>query len=299
MMDSKPLVSIITIFWNAQTYIQEAIDSAIAQTYDYWELLLIDDGSSDRSTEIAQHYREKYPQKIRYLEHPDHQNLGMSAARNLGIRSANGKYLSFLDADDLWLPNKLEQQVSILESQPETAFLCSPAQWWYSWAGSENHPPDFVQQLDVLPDTIVQPPTLLLRFLQNEWASLCDLLVRREVVEQIGGYETSFKGMYEDQAFHAKLCLQSQSFVTQQCWYWYRQHPTACTALTHQAKQWRAARYTFLNWLEGYLVEQGFQNTEIWQVLQQEIWPFRHPILFRVSHRVQSLMKTWQRSEVA
>jgi glycosyltransferase involved in cell wall biosynthesis len=298
-MNSNPLVSIITIFWNAQTYIQEAIDSAIAQTYDHWELLLIDDGSSDRSTEIAQHYREKYPEKIRYLDHPDHQNLGMSAARNLGIRSAKGKYLSFLDADDLWLPNKLEQQVSILESQPETAFLCSPAQWWYSWKDSENNQSDFVQQLDVSPNTIVQPPTLLLQFLQNEWASLCDLLVRREVVEQIGGYETSFKGMYEDQAFHAKLCLQSQSFVTQQCWYWYRQHPAACTALTHQAKQWRTARYTFLNWLEGYLVEQGFQNTEIWQVLQQEIWPFRHPILFRVSHRVQSLMKTWQRSEVA
>jgi glycosyltransferase involved in cell wall biosynthesis len=298
-MNSKPLVSIITIFLNAETYIQEAIDSAITQTYGHWELLLIDDGSSDRSTEIAQQYAQQYPTKIRYLEHPDHQNLGMSAARNLGIRNATGKYISFLDADDLWLPNKLEQQVSILESQLETAFLCSPAQWWYSWAGSENHQPDFVQQLGVPPDTIVPPPTLLLRFLENEWASLCDLLVRRDVVEQIGGYETSFKGMYEDQAFHAKLCLQSQSFVTQQCWYWYRQHPTACTTLTHQAKQWRTARYTFLSWLEGYLVEQGFQNTEIWQVLQQEIWPFRHPILFRVSHRVQSLMKTWQRSEVA
>jgi glycosyltransferase involved in cell wall biosynthesis len=298
-MSSKPLVSIITIFLNAETYIQEAIESAIAQTYDHWELLLLDDGSTDKSTKIAQHYAEQYPTQVRYLEHPDHQNLGMSATRNLGICSAKGKYLSFLDADDLWLPEKLEQQVSILESQPETAFLCSPARWWYSWTGSENNQPDFVQQLDVPSDSIVQPPTLLLRFLQNEWASLCDLLVRREVVEQIGGYETFFKGMYEDQAFHAKLCLQSQSFVTQQCWYWYRQHPTACTALTHQAKQWRTARYTFLNWLEGYLVEQGFQNAEIWQVLQQEIWPFKHPILFRASNRVQSLIKTWQRSEVA
>jgi glycosyltransferase involved in cell wall biosynthesis len=298
-MSSKPLVSIVTIFLNAETYIQEAIESAISQTYDRWELLLLDDGSTDESTKIAQHYAEKYPAQVRYLEHPDHQNLGMSATRNLGIRSAKGKYLSFLDADDLWLPNKLEQQVSILESQPETAFLCSPARWWYSWTGSDNNQSDFVQQLDVQPDSIVQPPTLLLRFLQNEWASLCDLLVRREVVEQIGGYETSFKGMYEDQAFHAKLCLKSQSFVTQQCWYWYRQHPAACTALTHQAKQWRTARYTFLNWLESYLAQQGFQNTEIWQILQKEIWPFRHPILFRVSHRVQFIMQTWQRSEVA
>jgi hypothetical protein len=123
--------------------------------------------------------------------------------------------------------------------------------------------------------------------------------VRREVVAELGGYETSFRGMYEDQAFHAKLCLQSKSFVSSQCWYWYRQHPTACTALTHQAKQWRTARYTFLNWLEGYLAQRGFQNTEIWQILQKEIWPFRHPILFRVSNRVQSVMQTWQRFEVS
>ncbi|NJM76713.1 MAG: glycosyltransferase family 2 protein [Acaryochloridaceae cyanobacterium RU_4_10] len=299
-MSSKPLVSIITIFWNAETYIQEAIESAIAQTYEHWELLLVDDGSMDESTNIALSYARQYPKQIRYLEHPDHQNLGMSATRNLGIRSSKGEYLSFLDADDLWLSDKLEQQVNILESRPETAFLCSPAKWWYSWSSNvEENQRDFVQQLGVPSNSMVQPPTLLLKFLQNEWASLCDLLVRGSVVEKIGGYETSFQGMYEDQAFHAKLCLQSESFVTSQCWYWYRQHPTACTALTHQAKQWRSARYTFLNWLERYLVQQEFQNTEIWQVLQKEIWPFRHPVLFRVSNRVQSVMKTWQRSKVA
>jgi glycosyltransferase involved in cell wall biosynthesis len=299
-MHSNPLVSIITIFLNAEMFIQEAIDSAIAQTYDCWELLLADDGSSDGSTRIAQQYAERYPNRIRYLEHDHHRNLGMSASRNIGIKHAKGKYISFLDADDLWLPDKLTQQVSILESQSETTFLCSPAKWWYGWTeNEEDRQRDFVQKWKIQLNAVVQPPDLLLLFLQDDWASLCDLLVRREAIEQIGGYEASFRGMYEDQVFHAKLCLQFPAFVTSQCWYWYRQHPTACTALSHQAKQMRGSRAKFLNWLEAYLTQQGSKHTEVWhsevwQIVQQEIWPFRHPFLFRVSVRWQMLLRAIQ-----
>lgn len=294
-MNRNPQVSIITIFLNAEQFIQEAIESAIAQTYDHWELLLVDDGSTDGSTQIALRYAEQYPYQIRYLEHDHHQNLGMSASRNLGIQQAQGALISFLDADDVWLPDKLTQQVTILESQPEATFLCSPAKWWYGWTGhAEDRQKDFVQKWAIPLNAVVQPPSLLLLFLQDDWASLCDLLVRREVIEQIGGYEASFRGMYEDQVFHAKLCLQFPAFVTRKCWYWYRQHPTACTALSHQAKQMRGARAKFLNWLETYLVQQEFKHTEVWQIVQQEIWPFRHPFLFRVWVRVRLMMKAVQ-----
>src|SRR5438105_1562536 len=103
-MSSKPLVSAITIFLNEEKFLQEAIASVFAQTYDNWELLLVDDGSTDASTEIALRYAKQYPEKVRYVEHRGHQNRGMSAARNLGIRNAKGQYIAFLDADDVWLP---------------------------------------------------------------------------------------------------------------------------------------------------------------------------------------------------
>src|ERR687889_2435319 len=96
-MSSKPLVSSIIIFLNRERFIQEAIESVFAQTYDNWELLLVDDGSTDGSTQIALRYAERYPEKVRYLEHPGHQNSGMSASRNLGIRYAKGEYIAFLD----------------------------------------------------------------------------------------------------------------------------------------------------------------------------------------------------------
>ncbi|MDJ0799822.1 MAG: glycosyltransferase family 2 protein, partial [Calothrix sp. MO_167.B12] len=103
MSDDKHFISCIIIFFNAgEQFFIEAIESVFAQTYENWELLLVDDGSTDGSTEIALRYAQKYPEKVRYLEHKEHQNRGMSATRNLGIRHAKGEYITFLDADDVW-----------------------------------------------------------------------------------------------------------------------------------------------------------------------------------------------------
>ena len=120
-------MSAIIIFWNEEQFIEEAIESVFAQTYGHWELLLVDDGSSDRSSEIARRYTEQYPDKVRYLEHQGHENRGMSASRNLGVRSARGRYISYLDGDDVWLPNKLAEQVAIMESHPTADYGYSAA----------------------------------------------------------------------------------------------------------------------------------------------------------------------------
>src|SRR5512133_2637726 len=132
-MKHEPLVSVIVIFLNEEKFIQEAIDSILAQTYKHWEMILIDDGSIDSSTSIALCCAEEDPEKVRYFEHRAHQNRGMSASRNLGISHAKGEYIAFLDADDVWLPNKLEQQVNILESNPEVGMVFAPTKWWYGW----------------------------------------------------------------------------------------------------------------------------------------------------------------------
>src|SRR5213593_4271602 len=104
-MRNQRLVSVIMIFLDEEKFILEAIESVFAQTYDNWELLLVDDGSRDASTQIAQRSAEQNPGKVRYLEHEGHQNRGMSTSRNMGIRHAKGNYIAFLDADDVWLPD--------------------------------------------------------------------------------------------------------------------------------------------------------------------------------------------------
>lgn len=289
--DANPLVSVIMIFLDEEKFIKEAIQSVFAQNYENWELILVDDGSTDGSSEIARNYAKQHPDRVRYLEHPRHQNCGMSATRNLGIREAKGEYFTFLDGDDVWLPSKLQRQTTILAAYPEVGLVCSPAQWWYGWTGRpEDIERDFIQKLDVALDTVVQAPELLLLYLQNEWASICDLLVRREAIETVGGYENSFRGMYEDQVFQAKLCLKSAAaFVTSECWYRYRQHPNACTATFHRAGQYRSTRRMFLNWLQEYLSRQDNNNTAVRKVLRKELWALRYPRLSRIATGLRRL----------
>lgn len=289
-MNFDSLVSVVLIFLNEEKFLAEAIESVLSQTYSNWELLLVDDGSTDRSSLIAKEYVQKFPEKIQYLEHPHGQNKGMSASRNLGIDKASGRYIAFLDGDDIWLPHKLEQQVAIIEAQPKAALVCGRTQWWYSWTGkSEDKQLDFQQKFDLPLDTLVQPPEMLLLFLRDEWASLCDILVRRTAIETVGGYEASFPGMYEDQVFHAKLCLNFPVYVSSQCWYLYRQHDEACTIQTHAAQKYPAARQAFLTWLEQYLRQQQAEDTEVWLFVQQELWHYRHPLQSRVIARLQRL----------
>jgi glycosyltransferase involved in cell wall biosynthesis len=290
VMNPNPLVSIIVIFLNEERFIEEAIQSVFAQTYENWELLLVDDGSTDGSSEIARTYAKQQQSRVRYLEHPQHQNHGMSESRNRGIRDAKGEYITFLDADDVWLPGKLQRQTAILAAHSEVGLICSPAQWWYGWTGRpDDIERDFTQQLDVALDNVVRAPELLLLYLQNEWASICDLLVRRKIVEAVGGYEPTFRDMYEDQVFHAKLCLRSAAFVTSECWYRYRQHPNACTVSFHRAGQYRSARRIFLNWLKEYLHKQGENNIAVRKVLRRELWSLRYPRLSRIAARGRSL----------
>ena len=130
-MHDEPLVSVITTFLNTEKYLEEAIESVLNQTYTNFELILIDDGSNDNSIRIGREYTNKYPDKVHYLEHEGHQNKGISASRNLGVCNARGKYIATLDADDVWVKHKLEQQVEILEAYPEAGMVCGDTKYWY------------------------------------------------------------------------------------------------------------------------------------------------------------------------
>ncbi|GAB4374219.1 MAG: hypothetical protein Kow00121_18320 [Elainellaceae cyanobacterium] len=288
-MHSTPLVSAIIIFLNGEEYIEEAIASIFSQTYPHWELLLVDDGSTDGSTAIAQRYAQQYPDQVRYLEHEGHQNRGMSAARNLGIRHAQGEYIGFLDADDIWLPQKLEQQVAILQTHPEAAMVYGRTQIWYSWTGQEaDRDRDHFYELGVQPNTLIKPPTLFQLLLQNKYQTptTCNALIRRDVFNAIGQFEEAFRTMYEDQVFFAKVTLKAPVFVGNECWAKYRQHPQSCSSDVERMNYYKT-RQPFLMWLENYLVEQNIQDQAILQALRWEVWQVRHPVWSNLIQRVQ------------
>jgi glycosyltransferase involved in cell wall biosynthesis len=276
-----PRVSAVIIFLNAGAFLREAIDSVFAQTYRQWELLLVDDGSTDASGAIAQEYATCHPGSVRYLTHPERANRGMSASRNLGVRHAAGEYVAFLDADDVWLPSTLDDQVAILDAHPEAALVYGALQYWFSWTGDPaDRDRDYVENLGVPPDTIVKPPRLLPLFLQDRAAVPSGLLVRRAVVAAVGGFEESFRGEYEDQVFCAKVCAISPVFASRKTWYRYRQHAASCVARGLGSGQTNEARVVFLRWLGAYLSERGIDDVSVWWALHEEFWRLKHPMLW-------------------
>lgn len=296
-MKYKPLISTITIFFNCEKFIEEAIESVLAQTYNNWELLLVDNGSSDGSTAITLQYSQKYPQ-IHYLQHPNHQNRGISATRNLGICNALGEYIAFLDADNVWLPQKLEQQLATMQSQPEADIVFGLTQHWYSWTGnSEDAKRDSLRKIDIQPNKLLHPPNLLPLLLKQKanTPGTCSILIRRSIVEEIGGFEETFGGMYEDQAFFAKVYFKASVYVETKCWVKYRQHPDFNCAIGektgkyHSYNKLNPAYERYLSWMVEYLLKQQVKDAKIWRSVKKALWPFRYQKLYSLSYLLKRI----------
>lgn len=115
---NNPAVSVVIPAYNAGDFIAETLESVFAQTYSPLEIIVVDDGSTDRTAEAVKNYIQENDNEtnLRYIYQ---QNSGPSAARNLGIKSSTGKYVAFLDADDLWPEDKLTKQAGLMELYPE------------------------------------------------------------------------------------------------------------------------------------------------------------------------------------
>lgn len=280
-MAGKPSVSTVIIFLNAADFIEEAIESVFAQTYADWELLLVDDGSTDASTDIARRYAARHPGRVSYLTHDGHQNRGMSASRNLGIQHARAEYIAFLDADDVWLPDKLEQQVALLRAHPRAGMVVGATHYWYGWTGRKQDARfDHVAPVGGPQDALLEPPKLakLLRPLGNEGSpSNSSMILRRTAIEGVSGFEEEFRGLFEDQAFLIKIYLTTAVFVSSACWDRYRQHPDSCCEQAKARGVYFPAHHTFLLWLEGYLRQERLDGTPVWFALQHALRKYRQP----------------------
>jgi glycosyltransferase involved in cell wall biosynthesis len=295
--DPNVRVSIITPFLNAGPFIAESITSVLAQTYGRWELLLVDDGSTDASTRVALEYAAAHPDRIRYLAHDGRENRGASASRNLAARYARGEYLAYLDADDVYLPDKLQQQVTLLDAHPEVAMVHAATQYWHSWSGRpEDVSRDWTwRKFAAEPNTAIAPPRMLIAFLEDGGTVPCmgSVLVRREAVERVGGWEDSFRNICTDQVFHAKLCLTFPVLIADACWDRYRQHENSSCQTVARAGQSQAAMERYLTWLEKYIRDEGVRDPLVWAAVRKALRPYRRPRLHRVEQFARRLRTRW------
>lgn len=153
------LVSIITPAYNAEKTISETIDSVLNQTMKDWEMIIVDDCSTDKTVEIVQSYMRE-DSRTRLIKKEE--NSGVAAARNIALNEAKGKYIAFLDSDDLWLPEKLDKQISYMHMKK--CVLCYSAYRKFDTAGKNKDVkvPAKMKADDVLKNTSIACLTVII-----------------------------------------------------------------------------------------------------------------------------------------
>jgi teichuronic acid biosynthesis glycosyltransferase TuaG len=181
-------ISVIITYYNRERYIDLAVQSVLAQSLKPLEILIVDDGSQ----EPARRYLDRYAEVCTIIDLG--KNVGLSRARNAGVWHARGRFIAFLDDDDIWLPQKLEVQRRYMEQHPECAVLYSAL-----WAFYANTP-------DVFWKCDWPPPLTLPQALTYDYNVLpSTMLVRTEVIRVLGGFDPCFRGS-EDHEFKIRCC---------------------------------------------------------------------------------------------
>jgi hypothetical protein len=196
---ASPVVSIITPAHNSAAYLRESVDSAIAQSFTDFELLIIDDGSTDGTLALARRLADR-DERLRVLARPN--RGGVSAARNLGMREARGAYFALLDSDDVWHPTFLAAQMEILNRLPGVDVVSGNA---YNLGGGLDG-----QTLSSVGSD--RRPIRLIDMLEHEDAVCIMSVLRRGVYETIGGFDETMN-YSEDYDFWIRAALAGFRFV--------------------------------------------------------------------------------------
>jgi SAM-dependent methyltransferase len=175
-----------------------------------------------------------------------------------------------------------------MQSEPAAAMVCGPVQWWYSWTGNaDDAQRDFVVAPSCPANTLLRHPHLLILLLQHETVTTTSALLRRVALESVGGFEEIFHGLYEDQAFCAKLGVKAPVFVSGECWYRWRKHPASSCSVAVSTGQYGHARVAFLEWLKEYLHEHEITDNQVWSTLRRELRRSHYPRLHGIVARLQ------------
>ena len=307
VVGQPPRVSVVTIFLDAAPFLRAAIESVVGQTMPCWELMLVDDGSSDGSSLIAQEYAARDPGRIRYLTHPGRRNSGMSASRNLGVRHAVGSLIAFLDADDVWMSDKLERLLPVVEAQPDAAVVAGPTRMWHGWTGRpDDGSRDRIRSVTAPADVLYQPPELLRRYLDHTalTPATCSALIRRTAFDHLGGFDERFRGLYEDQAFFLKVYAVLPVYVTSCCTDLYRQHVGSHSALAARAGRYSDAAPTraladLSLWLALFLARRRLADAVVWIRLARLMMNIaRHLGMTWLNRVAKGALAWWHRARV-
>jgi glycosyltransferase involved in cell wall biosynthesis len=275
-------VSIIMPAYNREQYLAAAIDSVLAQTYQDWELIVVDDGSTDSSPVIAQAYAREHPGRVIFERQ---ENAGPTAARNNGIRRAGGRLIAFLDSDDLWVPTKLERQVPVFDSPDDVAFvytgyeLVDESGRLVSVVPADPCPPADIREMLWTQDNHILGGTMM---------------IEREKLIRVGLFDERLKGI-ENLDLRLKLATLGRVAYVDEILYKYRKHGASLTD-DHVAMMAQFAKLVRLHFGDAPLT--GGER-RLWRAAMSNYWYRCGNLAFERKQFVQAASlycRAWQGS---
>ena len=266
----NPLVSVVVPLFNGGNYIKDTLMSILSQSYDNFEILVVDDSSSDDGPIKVSEFMEQYPDKIRMLSHPDHKNLGVAPSRNVAIRNAKGYYIAFLDQDDIWLPDKLEKQIVALQQYPEASLVYAKV-IYIDEGGKEKkirgiHP-------TYGKGVVGNPRNVFSKLIQEDFIPNLTVLVKKSCLERVGLLDEGPRYEYEDWLLLSKLAyFYKFLFIPEVLGKW-REHSSNYSSNIFNTGQFRDAEEHCTIALFSFLVnESGVAFNKIRKHLRCRVW---------------------------
>jgi len=234
----NPEISIVIPAYNRADLLPQALESVFAQTYQNFEVIVSDDGSTDNTEAVIRQFGDR----VTYLKN-NHSGLP-SVARNTALNQANGKYIAFLDSDDLWLPDKLKIQVDVLENNPRVGLVCSNA-FLIDADGEEQS------------DQLYQIPgkggscSVFLDLLRDNYIITSSVMVRREIIQKIGKFSEAIElRAIEDYALWLRIALEWEVKYFEAPLVVYRDSPQTSIRKEQEVPgYWRGMIYILKNYL--------------------------------------------------
>lgn len=266
------LVSVIIPCYNAEQWLNEAIDSVLGQTYPQIEIIVIDDGSSDRSLEVVKSYGERVIWRSQ-------KNQGANTARNAGFSLASGNYIQYLDADDYLLPDKIAQQVECLRSN-DADFVYGDWRYQHHLADGEV----YLDEIRVCGDKSDFLESLLAN---DRWSNLAPMLFTRSLVKEVSWDETLTAAQDRDFLFSVMLAG-AKCIYLPGCNSIYRLHPGETVSTTSKTR-WFTAHCRVMAKAEQKLRDRGLMSGNYRQALATAYWAMGREYIYSNSDRNYAL----------
>ncbi|MGC8121911.1 glycosyltransferase [Marinobacter sp. VGCF2001] len=229
----QPLISIITPTYNRERTIAQAVESVLAQSYERWELLIIDDGSEDGTREQLSGYLDDARVQYHFQE-----NQGQSVARNRGLRYARGEYICFLDSDDLWVPEKLERQEALMKAYPDVDVLHSD-EIMIDEQGHELSRKNMRRYSG----------KIARQMLVDNSVSINTVMARRECFDAMGGFSGRY-GVADDYDIWLRFSSRYTFFYVPEYWGYYRVMPDQISS--NKVRRFEANESIILDFIKAY-----------------------------------------------